>query len=56
MDQEKSTEKRRLIIFVTLTIVIAWIELLLIPIWGLPYASGLSVVILAAVMFVPPGL
>jgi len=53
MDQEKSAEKKRLIIFVALTIVIAWIVFLLIPICGLTYGSGLSVVILAAAMFVP---
>lgn len=53
MDEEKSAGKKRLIIFVTLTIVIAWIVFLLIPIWGLTYGSGLSVVILAAAMFVP---
>lgn len=53
MEQEKSPEKKRLIIFVVLTIVIAWIVFLLIPICGLTYGSGLSIVILAAAMFVP---
>jgi membrane protease YdiL (CAAX protease family) len=53
MNQEKALEKKRLIIFVTLTIVIAWIVFLLVPICGLTYGSLLSVVILAAAMFVP---
>ena len=51
--QDKSAEKRRLIIFIALTIVIAWMVFLLIPICGLTYGSGPSVVILAAAMFVP---
>lgn len=53
MNQEKSAAKKRLILFVTLIIVLAWIVFLLIPLCGLTYGSGLSVVILAAAMFVP---
>ncbi len=53
MENEKSATKKRLIIFVVLTIVIGWIVFLLIPICGLTYGSGLSIVILAAAMFVP---
>lgn len=53
MEQEKSVVKKRLIIFVTLTIAIAWIVFLLIPICGLTYGRSSSVVILAAAMFVP---
>ncbi len=53
MNQEKSAAKKRLILFVALTIVLAWIVFLLIPVCGLTYGSGLSVVILAAAMFVP---
>lgn len=53
MQQEKLAEKKRLIIFIVLTIVIAWIVFLLIPICGLTYGSGFSVVILAAAMFAP---
>ncbi|MGE5678623.1 MAG: hypothetical protein ACM3ZR_11265, partial [Pseudomonadota bacterium] len=53
MEQEKMAAKKRLIIFIVLTIVIAWIVFLLIPILGLTYETGLSVVILAAAMFVP---
>ena len=53
MEFEKSAEKKRLIIFITLTIVIAWIVFLLIPICGLTYGSGLSIVIVMAAMFVP---
>lgn len=53
MEQEKLAAKKRLFLFITLTIVIAWIVFLLIPICGLTYGSGLSIVILAAAMFVP---
>jgi membrane protease YdiL (CAAX protease family) len=53
MEQEKSVVKKRLIIFVALTIAIAWIIFMLIPICGLTYGSGLSVILLAAAMFVP---
>lgn len=53
MQQEKLAAKKRLIIFTALTIVIAWLVFLLIPICGLTYGSGFSVVILAAAMFVP---
>ena len=53
MQQEKSAAKKRLIIFIVLTIVLAWIVFLLIPICGLTYGSGVSVVILAAAMFAP---
>jgi len=53
MEQEKLAAKKQLIIFIALTIVIAWIVFLLIPICGLTYGSGFSVVILAAAMFVP---
>lgn len=53
MEQEKLAAKKRLIIFITLTIVIAWIMFLLIPICGLTYGSGLSVLIIMSAMFVP---
>jgi len=53
MQREKSAAKKRLLIFILLTIAIAWIVFLLIPICGLTYGSGFSVVILAAAMFVP---
>lgn len=53
MQQEKLAAKKRLIIFIVLTIVITWIVFLLIPICGLTYGSGLAVVITMAAMFVP---
>lgn len=53
MEQEKLAAKKRLIIFITLTIVIAWIVFLLVPIFGLPYGTGMSVVIIASAMFAP---
>lgn len=53
MEQEKLVAKKRLIIFIALAIVIAWIVFLLIPICGLTYGSGLAVVIAMAAMFVP---
>jgi membrane protease YdiL (CAAX protease family) len=53
MENEKTATKKRLILFVALTIVIAWIIFLLIPACGLTYGKGLSIVILAAAMFAP---
>lgn len=53
MQQEKLETKKRLILFIVLTIVITWIIFLLIPICGLTYGSGYSVIILASAMFVP---
>lgn len=53
MEQEKLAAKKRLIIFIVLAIVIAWIVFLLIPICGLTYGIGLAVVITMAAMFVP---
>jgi len=53
MEQEKSATKKRLILFVALTIVIAWILFLLVPICGLPYGTGVSVAIIASAMFAP---
>ena len=53
MEQERQLAKKRLILFITLTIVIAWLVFLLIPFCGLTYGSGLSIVILASAMFVP---
>lgn len=53
MDNEKTTTKKRLILFVVLTIVIAWIIFSLVPICGLTYGKGLSIVVIAAGMFVP---
>jgi membrane protease YdiL (CAAX protease family) len=53
MEKEKSAEKKRLIIFVILTMVMAWIVFVQIPLNGLQYTSRLSIVILAAAMFVP---
>ncbi len=53
MEQEKLAEKRRLIIFVALTIGIGWIVFLLVPICGLNYGSAPSVVILATAMLTP---
>lgn len=51
--ETKMETKKRLTIFVALTIVIAWIIFSMIPICGLTYGTGLSTVILAAGMFVP---
>lgn len=53
MEQEKMAAKKRLIMFVTLTIVIAWILFLLVPICGLSYGTGVSVIIIASAMFAP---
>ncbi|SHN70526.1 CPBP family intramembrane glutamic endopeptidase [Desulfitobacterium chlororespirans] len=53
MEQEKSAAKKRLIIFVALTMGISWLVFLLIPICGLTYGSGWAVILLAAAMFIP---
>ena len=53
MQQVKLETKERLILFIVLTIVITWSIFMLIPICGLTYGSGYSVIILASAMFVP---
>jgi len=53
MEHEKLAAKKRLIIFIALTIILAWIVFLLVPICGLTYGSGVAVVILAVAMFMP---
>lgn len=53
MEHDKLMTKKRLIIFITLTIILAWIVFLLVPLCGLTYGSGASVVILAVAMFMP---
>ena len=53
MEQEKLAAKKRLIMFVAFTIVIAWILFLLVPILGLSYGTGASVAIIASAMFAP---
>lgn len=53
MEQEKMAAKKRLILFIVLTIIIAWTVFLLIPIFGLANKTSLSVVILMTAMFVP---
>jgi membrane protease YdiL (CAAX protease family) len=53
MEHEKLAAKKRLIIFIALTIILAWIVFLLAPICGLTYGSGAAVVILAVAMFMP---
>ncbi|WP_312044138.1 CPBP family intramembrane glutamic endopeptidase [Anaerotignum sp.] len=53
MEHEKLVAKKRLIIFIALTIILAWFVFLLVPICGLTYGSGVSVVILTVAMFMP---
>ncbi len=53
IEQEKLAAKKRLILFIALTFVIAWIVFLLIPLNKLAYGSSLAVVIVMAAMFVP---
>jgi membrane protease YdiL (CAAX protease family) len=51
---EKTTTKKRIIIFILFTYVIAWIIFSLIPLCGLTYGEGIATtVILAAAMFAP---
>lgn len=53
MENVKTSTKKRLIIFVALTIVIGWIIFFLIPLLGLTYGKGLAIPIPAAAMFTP---
>ena len=53
MKSEKAANKKCLIIFVSLAVVIAWCIFSLIPILGMTYGQGFSVIILAAAMFAP---
>lgn len=53
MNESRAETKKRLILFVGLTIGLAWIIFLMIPLCGLTYGSGMSVAILMAGMFVP---
>ena len=53
MEFNKALEKKRLIIFLAFTIVIAWCVFMLIPLCGFAYGQGSSVIILAAAMFAP---
>ncbi|NLB82142.1 MAG: hypothetical protein GX800_11170 [Clostridiaceae bacterium] len=50
MEQEKTAVKKRLTLFVGLTFVITWIIFLLIPLRGLTYGKGATIIILAAAM------
>lgn len=50
---EKSITRKRLIIFLLLTFVIAWIIFMLVPLMGLSYGKGMSIFIVASAMFAP---
>jgi membrane protease YdiL (CAAX protease family) len=45
--------KKRIVIFLALTVVISWAVFLLIPLSGMTYGNGMSVVILMLAMFMP---
>lgn len=53
MEHKKLAAKKRLIIFIALTIILAWFVFLLVPICGLTYGRGGAVIILTVAMFVP---
>lgn len=53
MEQNNRIVRKRIALFVALTYVISWIGFMLIPILGLTYGSPASIIIAAAVMFVP---
>lgn len=50
---EKAAAKKRLLIFLILTFIISWTVFMLVPIFGLTYGQGSSIVIVASAMFVP---
>ncbi|MDR3625572.1 MAG: CPBP family glutamic-type intramembrane protease, partial [Ignavibacteriaceae bacterium] len=51
--EEKAANKKRLIIFLLLTFIIAWFIFMLLPIIGLTYGQGTSIIIVASAMFAP---
>lgn len=53
MTEERTAAKKRLLLFIVLTIGITWLVFLLIPISGQAYGSGLSLIILTVAMFIP---
>lgn len=53
MEHEKLAAKKRLFIFIALTFILSWIVFLMVPICGIPYGRGASVVIVAVAMFIP---
>lgn len=53
MHQERSLIRKRLILYIVIAFVTAWVIFLLIPFFGITYGAGLSVVIVAAAMFAP---
>jgi len=53
VENSKSLTIKRLIIFIVSTVIIAWILFFLIPIIGVPYGQGSSVLFLMAAMFAP---
>ncbi len=53
MELEKQVVKKRVTLFIALTFVITWIIFLMIPLRGLNYGKGISIVIVMAGMFVP---
>lgn len=53
MEQKNISDKKRIALFVALTYVVSWIGFMLIPTLGLTYGSPVSIIIAAAVMFVP---
>ena len=53
MEHSKPKTIKRLIVFIVLTVIIAWILFFMIPITGVPYGQGSSVLFLMAAMFAP---
>lgn len=53
MEHTNKATKKRLILFIAFTFVIAWILFLLVPILGMPYGTGSSILLVAAAMFAP---
>lgn len=51
--EEKTALKKRLTIFLLMTFIIAWIIFMLVPLLGLTYGKGGSIIIVASAMFAP---
>ncbi|HHY26387.1 MAG TPA: hypothetical protein GX523_06480 [Desulfitobacterium dehalogenans] len=52
-EEGKDRTRKRLIVFVVLSIALGWTAFLLIPFLGMAYGQGMSIAILAGAMFTP---
>jgi membrane protease YdiL (CAAX protease family) len=53
LDTAKPADKKRLIIFIIICFVITWSLVSIFPLGGIEYGTGISIILLAGIMFVP---